>query len=338
MSAGDEAPDPRIRAVEEALPGGFRVVAGAAVPAPDPGGPRVRRRQRHRGPDRRTSASPRIQVEEVLSYYTQLRRSPIGRWHVQACRNVTCSMRGAERVVDHLSRRLGIAPGETTADGRFTLTTVECLGSCGTAPVVMLNDAYHENMSHRAARRADRRAGLTCQAPAHHELPGDGHVAPAGRLPRARRLRGAPEGAVVDDADRGDQGGDRVGASRPRRRRVPGRPQVGGGQARRRPAALPLRQRRRGRAGHVQGSLGARARAPPADRVDADRVVRAAGPQRLRLHPRRVRPAVPAAARRRSRKRTPRACSASASWAPTSAATSSSTAARGLTSAARRRA
>jgi NADH-quinone oxidoreductase subunit E len=89
----------------------------------------------------------RIQVEEVLSYYTQLRRRPIGRWHLQACRNVTCSMRGAERVVDHLSRRLGIAPGETTVDGRFTLTTVECLGSCGTAPVVMLNDAYHENMT-----------------------------------------------------------------------------------------------------------------------------------------------------------------------------------------------
>ncbi len=90
---------------------------------------------------------PRMQIEEVLSYYTQFRREAVGRWHVQACRNVTCSMRGAERVVDHLSRRLGIAPGETSADGRFTLTTVECLGSCGTAPVVMLNDAYHENMT-----------------------------------------------------------------------------------------------------------------------------------------------------------------------------------------------
>jgi NADH-quinone oxidoreductase subunit E len=89
----------------------------------------------------------RIQVEEVLSYYTQLRRRPIGRWHLQACRNVTCSMRGAERVVDHLSKRLGVAPGGTTPDGRFTLTVVECLGSCGTAPVVMVNDAYHENMS-----------------------------------------------------------------------------------------------------------------------------------------------------------------------------------------------
>ena len=90
---------------------------------------------------------PRIQIEEVLSFYTQFRRKPIGRWHVQTCRNVSCSMRGAERLIDHLRRKLGVAPGETTPDGRFTLSTVECLGSCGTAPGVMLNDAYHENMS-----------------------------------------------------------------------------------------------------------------------------------------------------------------------------------------------
>jgi NADH-quinone oxidoreductase subunit E len=90
---------------------------------------------------------PRIQIEEVLSHYTQFRRAPIGQWHLQACRNLSCSMRGAEGVIGHLSQKLGIAPGQTTADGRFTLSTVECLGSCGTAPVVMLNEAYHENMS-----------------------------------------------------------------------------------------------------------------------------------------------------------------------------------------------
>ncbi len=90
---------------------------------------------------------PRIQIEEVLAHYTQFRRAPIGRWHLQACHNLSCSMRGAEGVVEHLSSRLGIEPGQTTADGRFTLSTVECLGSCGTAPVVMVNEAYHENMS-----------------------------------------------------------------------------------------------------------------------------------------------------------------------------------------------
>lgn len=88
----------------------------------------------------------RIQIEEVLSYYTQFRRQPIGRWHLQACRNVSCSMRGAERMIDLLARKLGVQVGETTPDGRFTLSVVECLGSCGTAPVVMVNDAYHENM------------------------------------------------------------------------------------------------------------------------------------------------------------------------------------------------
>jgi NADH-quinone oxidoreductase subunit E len=90
---------------------------------------------------------PRIQIEEVLSHYTQFRRAPIGKWHLQACRNLSCSMRGAEGVIGHLERKLGIEPGQTTADGRFTLSTVECLGSCGTAPVVMVNEAYHENMS-----------------------------------------------------------------------------------------------------------------------------------------------------------------------------------------------
>jgi NADH-quinone oxidoreductase subunit E len=90
---------------------------------------------------------PRIQIEEVLSYYTQFRRKPIGRWHIQACRNVSCSLMGSERLVDHLTKTLGIAPGQTTADGRFTLSTVECVATCGTAPVVIINETYHENVS-----------------------------------------------------------------------------------------------------------------------------------------------------------------------------------------------
>ena len=89
----------------------------------------------------------RIQVEEVVAHYSMFRREPIGDFHLQACRNVSCSMRGAEGVIEHLCKRLGVQPGQTTADGRFTLGTVECLGSCGTAPVVMVNEAYHENMT-----------------------------------------------------------------------------------------------------------------------------------------------------------------------------------------------
>jgi NADH-quinone oxidoreductase subunit E len=90
---------------------------------------------------------PRIQIEEVLSYYTQYRREPIGRWHLQVCRNVSCSLRGAERLLAHACSRLGVGAGQTTADGRVTLSSVECLGSCGTAPVVVLGETYHEGMS-----------------------------------------------------------------------------------------------------------------------------------------------------------------------------------------------
>jgi NADH-quinone oxidoreductase subunit E len=90
---------------------------------------------------------PQIQIEEVLSFYTQFRRKPVGRWHLQMCHNVSCSMRGAERLLDHVQKRIGVGPGETTPDGRFTLSTVECLGSCGTAPMMMVNEAYHENLT-----------------------------------------------------------------------------------------------------------------------------------------------------------------------------------------------
>ena len=90
---------------------------------------------------------PRVQIEEVLSYYTQFRRSPIGKHHVEVCRNVSCSMRGAERLLGHICKRLGVEEGGTTPDGRFTLGTAECLGSCGTAPVVVVDNEYHEDMS-----------------------------------------------------------------------------------------------------------------------------------------------------------------------------------------------
>jgi len=90
---------------------------------------------------------PQIQIEEVLSFYTQFRRRPVGRWHLQFCHNVSCSMNGAERILEHVQDRLGIGPGETSADGRFTLSVVECLGSCGTAPMMMVNERYHENLT-----------------------------------------------------------------------------------------------------------------------------------------------------------------------------------------------
>ena len=90
---------------------------------------------------------PRIQVDEAVAFYTQFTRKPLGTHHIQVCHNVSCSLRGAEGLVAHLCSRLGIKPGETTSDGKFTLTTVECLASCGTAPMMMVGNTYHENLT-----------------------------------------------------------------------------------------------------------------------------------------------------------------------------------------------
>ncbi len=86
-------------------------------------------------------------VEGVATFYTMYNRKPVGKYHVQICRNLSCSLMGAEHLIERVSKKLGIKPGETTADGRFTLTKVECLGSCGTAPVMQVNDDYYENLT-----------------------------------------------------------------------------------------------------------------------------------------------------------------------------------------------
>jgi NADH-quinone oxidoreductase subunit E len=96
---------------------------------------------------------PNIQVSEALTWYTMFRRQPAGRHVVKVCRNISCSLRGAERLVDHLRKRLGVEVGETSADGRFTLITVECLASCGTAPAMQVDETYHENLDEAAVDR-----------------------------------------------------------------------------------------------------------------------------------------------------------------------------------------
>ena len=90
---------------------------------------------------------PRAWVEGVVSFYTMYYRRPMGKHHIQVCTNISCSLRGAEDIVGALAKRLDVQPGATTHDGRFSLDRVECLGSCGTAPMLQLNDVYVENLS-----------------------------------------------------------------------------------------------------------------------------------------------------------------------------------------------
>jgi NADH-quinone oxidoreductase subunit E len=89
---------------------------------------------------------PAIEVREARTWYTMYEREPQGRYVLKVCRNIACSLRGSERLIAHLERKLGIRVGETTADGRYTLQTVECLASCGTAPAMQLNRTYHEQL------------------------------------------------------------------------------------------------------------------------------------------------------------------------------------------------
>src|SRR5215510_1274865 len=86
----------------------------------------------------------RADVEDVVSFYTMFYTRPVGKFVLQVCRTLSCALNGAERVTENLIETLRIAPGQTDAAGTFTLVEVECLGACDRAPVVMVNDAWHE--------------------------------------------------------------------------------------------------------------------------------------------------------------------------------------------------
>jgi NADH-quinone oxidoreductase subunit E len=83
----------------------------------------------------------------VVSFYNMYNQKPVGKYHLQVCTNLSCMVNRAYDIYDGLCEKLAIAPGETTKDGKYTVVEVECLGSCGTAPVVQVNNDYHENMS-----------------------------------------------------------------------------------------------------------------------------------------------------------------------------------------------
>lgn len=87
------------------------------------------------------------QVREVASFYTMYNLKPVGKYHLKICTNVACALRGADGLVEHCKRKFQIELGETSKDRKFTLHEEECLGACGTAPAMMLNDDYHENLS-----------------------------------------------------------------------------------------------------------------------------------------------------------------------------------------------
>lgn len=87
------------------------------------------------------------QVEDVASFYTMYYTEPVGTYVLEVCKTVPCSIMGADEMIDYLSRRLGIQPGETTSDGMFTLFRVECLAACHRAPAMQVNHRYFQDLT-----------------------------------------------------------------------------------------------------------------------------------------------------------------------------------------------
>ena len=103
------------------------------------------------------------QVYETATFYTMLNLKKVGTFHIQVCKSLMCALVGSDTVIGWIKTKLGIAPGETTADGLFTLTAVECLAACGTAPMMQINDAYYERLTEEKVDRilADLRTAGT---------------------------------------------------------------------------------------------------------------------------------------------------------------------------------
>jgi len=88
-----------------------------------------------------------VQVYETATFYTMYTLWPVGKFHIQVCRTLSCALVGAETIVAYLERTLGIKAGETTPDGLFTLKKVECLAGCGAGPMMQINDDYYEYLT-----------------------------------------------------------------------------------------------------------------------------------------------------------------------------------------------
>lgn len=92
---------------------------------------------------------PYSRIKSVLTFYTMYNKKKVGKYHIQICKNISCHMAGAKNIIKKIQEKLKIKEGEITPDGLFSYGTCECLGSCGTAPVIMINEKYYENIDEK---------------------------------------------------------------------------------------------------------------------------------------------------------------------------------------------
>lgn len=94
---------------------------------------------------------PEAWINEVCTFYTMFNKEPVGKYHVQVCCNVSCSMNGGRELADHLCKKFNVHDGEISSGGRFTISRVECLGACDKAPMMQVNDKYYEGLTQEKA-------------------------------------------------------------------------------------------------------------------------------------------------------------------------------------------
>jgi len=92
---------------------------------------------------------PAVEIAEAATFYTMFPKKPVGKYLIQVCHNISCSLLGAESLISYLQEKLDIRVGETTPDNLFTIVRVECLGSCATAPMMQINHDYYENLTRK---------------------------------------------------------------------------------------------------------------------------------------------------------------------------------------------
>ena len=94
---------------------------------------------------------PESKIHEVFTFYSMFNADKVGKYHVQVCTNISCALNGARELAHHICKELKVPYNQVTEDGRYTVSKVECLGSCGTAPMMQVNDTYYENLTPESA-------------------------------------------------------------------------------------------------------------------------------------------------------------------------------------------
>ena len=90
---------------------------------------------------------PASRINEVFKFYTMFNQKPVGKHHVQVCTTLSCAVNGGRELADHICKELKVGYDQVTEDGKYSVSRVECLGSCGTAPMMQVNENYHENLT-----------------------------------------------------------------------------------------------------------------------------------------------------------------------------------------------